>query len=148
MNVPLLRKVQAYILTNPEHFNQSRWCDEAACGTVACIAGWALILRSREPLPRRGLSPIEALRRITRITIPPSIRSISDLPEQISDRIYPRIHGDATRALKLEPHIAQRVFHIDMWPEPFQTLHKAAPSPSTRACVAAARIEYLIQNGA
>jgi hypothetical protein len=57
MNIPLLRKVQRHILTEPQRVYMGDWimtneqavrrglrnC-QPACGTVACIAGWAAIL--------------------------------------------------------------------------------------------------------
>lgn len=66
MNVELLRKIQKHILAEPERFAMSWWCgtgdpgkpllDDSfgesnidaliapECGTVACIAGWAVLL--------------------------------------------------------------------------------------------------------
>lgn len=47
MNVRLLRRVAKHIVEEPRRYNQGSWCDrsnDAPCGTMACIAGWAVIL--------------------------------------------------------------------------------------------------------
>ncbi len=56
MNVELLRRVQAHILEEPRRLNMDHWIrtgqtgpDSPACGTTACIAGWALELDGKDP---------------------------------------------------------------------------------------------------
>lgn len=53
INVPLMRKVLEYLETNPEKHEQGcwAWSDAATvaeatydCGTVACMAGWTVLL--------------------------------------------------------------------------------------------------------
>jgi hypothetical protein len=50
MNVDLLLKIKERIISHPASFNMSRWgckvdpTEEHPCGTIACIAGWAVIL--------------------------------------------------------------------------------------------------------
>lgn len=45
MNAKLLRAVLTQIEDHPKQFDMSVWGEtERSCGTVACLAGWALIL--------------------------------------------------------------------------------------------------------
>jgi hypothetical protein len=51
INVKLLRKVRRHILAEPKRVNMGRFIyRKEDCGTVACIAGWAVTL-SGEELP-------------------------------------------------------------------------------------------------
>lgn len=54
LNVELLRKIQKHILEEPRRLDMTAWLDAAPvdvvpCGTVACIAGWALHLSNTKP---------------------------------------------------------------------------------------------------
>lgn len=73
MNVDLLEEVKHHILEEPKRLNM-RWFGVRvefndvvaldrfpACGTVACIAGWAIIL-SKPGLAKDGASFVEAMR--------------------------------------------------------------------------------------
>lgn len=47
LNLALLEKVRDKIAAVPKAYDQTQWADssdDAPCGTVACIAGWAAIL--------------------------------------------------------------------------------------------------------
>jgi hypothetical protein len=45
MNAALLRAVLTQVEDHPKQFDMSVWGEmERSCGTVACLAGWALIL--------------------------------------------------------------------------------------------------------
>lgn len=62
MNVPLLRKVQAAILEEPKRLDMGSWAyrtdhvdNGPKCGTVACIAGWAIILNKTDKPARFSL---------------------------------------------------------------------------------------------
>lgn len=43
IDVPLLRKELEHITAHPERWNQSTWGKQTECGTVACLAGNAVI---------------------------------------------------------------------------------------------------------
>lgn len=51
-NEQLLRDVASHIEAHPEQYNQGTYGREAACGTTACIAGWACLLSGHEALVR------------------------------------------------------------------------------------------------
>ena len=44
MNANLLLKVRDHILADPEHFAMRSFVERTKCGTVCCIAGWAVAL--------------------------------------------------------------------------------------------------------
>jgi hypothetical protein len=43
-NAELAYKVLDHIDAHPETWKQGQWIGEAECGTVACFAGWAVLL--------------------------------------------------------------------------------------------------------
>ena len=50
INVELLRKVQAHIVAHPEQVDMDVvLIHKKSCGTVGCIAGWAVMLGSSKP---------------------------------------------------------------------------------------------------
>lgn len=44
MKTDLFRRVADMIIANPAHVNMVGWYGESACGTTACIGGWARYL--------------------------------------------------------------------------------------------------------
>lgn len=44
MNMELLKKVRDHIVAHPEEHNQGTWGEKVGCGTVACAAGWTVLL--------------------------------------------------------------------------------------------------------
>ncbi len=50
MNVELMNKVREAILDNPRRVDMGDFCySKEKCGTVGCIAGWAMILSGIKP---------------------------------------------------------------------------------------------------
>ncbi len=45
------------ITTSPEQFNMGYWATKHQCGTVACLAGWAVLLSGRKVEVREGCVP-------------------------------------------------------------------------------------------
>jgi hypothetical protein len=44
MNIPLLKQVRERIVNDPDHFSMEHGIEVSDCGTVCCIAGWAVLL--------------------------------------------------------------------------------------------------------
>lgn len=52
LNVKLLEKIKKHLKEEPKRYHQGKWVEEVsvwdanapACGTVGCIAGWAVLL--------------------------------------------------------------------------------------------------------
>lgn len=47
-NAALAYQVLDHLDAHPQQWNQSRWIGKAECGTVACFAGWACLLRGEQ----------------------------------------------------------------------------------------------------
>jgi hypothetical protein len=47
-NFALLRKTMEHIEAHPQEWDQQTWITKADCGTVACFAGWAVLLAHPE----------------------------------------------------------------------------------------------------
>jgi len=69
MNVKLLRKVAKFILAKPKRFDMANFGYRLPkknggpeCGTVACIAGWAVILS--QGIPQRADVPMPSIGRL------------------------------------------------------------------------------------
>ena len=48
INIPLLRKTLEYAAAHHEEVDLTVWANRTACGTVACVAGWAAILAGHD----------------------------------------------------------------------------------------------------
>lgn len=48
-NAELAYRVLDHIDSHPEQWNQGLYIGKAECGTVACFAGWAVLLSGNEP---------------------------------------------------------------------------------------------------
>lgn len=48
INVPLLRKTLEHITAHPDEWDQDIWAERTPCGTVACLAGTAVLLQGFE----------------------------------------------------------------------------------------------------
>lgn len=60
VNAALAAKIYGFISVNPKQHEQADWhlsSSEDACGTTACVAGWATILGRELPLKTRVVSP-------------------------------------------------------------------------------------------
>jgi hypothetical protein len=49
INTELLIKVYQHIQRNPDKYDQGVWAAMAECGTVACFAGWTVLLNGDQP---------------------------------------------------------------------------------------------------
>lgn len=127
MNVPLLRQVQEQILREPDSFAMDHWVNENACGTVCCIAGWAVGVGLADQ-SRSAIYEALLLTEFDRLEIaigsPPSV---------------------AIALLGIDRTEAARLFYASEWPENFrQAWETHYGSPKARAEVASARIDFFI----
>lgn len=119
MNKTLVRKMIKRIKSVPESYNQHTWFiahgGSAPCGTVACLAGEAIICNAK--------------------TVKEGIR--------IAFENYDDIPNRAERLLGLPPN-EHSVFAMDGsgWPKPHSMNFKEAATPKDRASVA---VEYLTE---
>lgn len=74
MNKDLLLKVADAIEANPEHFDMENWFQDTACGTAACIGGWALHLHKQkkslmltDKYFTKAINPVAEMRRILKL---------------------------------------------------------------------------------
>lgn len=94
--------------------------DIPKCGTAACIAGWALSTAHKK-------DPAEVVRLFVRRKKHPYL--------------------SAQKVLGLNKDQAERLFHSDNWPEPFQQDYRDADESldfKKKAKIAAARIRFFI----
>lgn len=142
MNVELLRKVKKHILEEPLRFNMGDWAcyfsdgdfyedlddDDYAesprglppCKTVACIAGWAILLEN--PDMWKDFTG----------------KGGHDLCQQ--DSPIDNAEGEAMRLLELSDKQSHNLFYESAWPKQFQ-----GDGPLVER--AANRIEHLIKTG-
>lgn len=96
----------------------------APCGTVGCIAGWAILLSHR-----KGRQPISEVR----------------------DRHMQREWAWGTKSIKDEAErllgTGNDLFLVAYWPEPFSTRYGNAASDRGRARATAQRIDHFIKTG-
>lgn len=48
MNIELMTKVRDHVVAHPEQHDQEIWAKKTECGTIACSAGWTLLLGNPE----------------------------------------------------------------------------------------------------
>jgi hypothetical protein len=135
INVKLLRRIQKHILAEPRRYNQNATIIKAepgakvrpdrgedvnivpACGTVACIGGWADILGAA-----RGAK----------------IREFS------FDRARKLLGLDEDQGIRLFDYITDETRPWLTWPDQFTDAYLAAKTPRGRARVAVRRIDHFI----
>lgn len=128
INVKLLRRVQKAIVEHAAHFDMSEWGvgaskadimhdepPESECGTTACIAGFAVILRDGKARPSEAV----ALRAAKLLSL---------------DYDSWDFGCNGTR-----------LFHVQHWPSKFYHRYSKAKRNLTRARIAAERIEHFIK---
>lgn len=132
LNVRLLRKIQRHILEEPKRFLMRAFVETGkpgtaymndewefekfpACGTAACIGGWACILNGKLSA-RNGDFEIPAAR-LLGVT-----RSRNFMVKSQADRL----------------------FHVPYWPEQFKHEFRRAHGATAHARIAAARIDHFI----
>lgn len=132
----ILSRVKALIFEEPKRLDMDQWgfrsSDSApACGTVACIAGWADLVAAPalETGLKRAWSPDGKKR----------LRGEVFLPRNVP--------GKASKLLGLREELTSRMFYVGYWPFQFWTRHASAKTPRQRAKVTCERIDHFIANG-
>lgn len=124
MNTRLLRRVAKHIAEEPRRLNMGFLYRPAThfdndlrppCGTVGCIAGWALII---------GLKATK----------------FDDCFPVVSGKTV-----DVTDARKLLKVDNDNLFFLHYWPVQFKAAYSAAHTPAERANATVARIEWFIK---
>lgn len=149
-NKPLFAKIIKHIRAEPEALDMSRYVRsaqgcEGACGTVGCIAGWAVILAEpvMEPLL---LSAFNVLRCETDYQSDRYLKA-SGLLDSVPDR--------ARLWLEISAHQCHVLFHVSNWPMKFQLSYEKAKSrghdPEARqkklAAITIQRIRHFMKTG-
>lgn len=137
MNVKLLQAIKKHILAEPKRLDMGNWGfkrdkanDGPACGTVGCIAGWAVLLTHPSLIGRKE------------DFTPAKLKKFSNAMGNAEE--------DAPGLLKINIGTADRLFYVDRWPEPFRQDYLDAESGGDRKAMAkatAARIDSLISMG-
>lgn len=145
MNIELLQRVKQHILAEPRRLNMGTWVstvgktvpafagvygrDEAdlpPCGTVACVAGWAVLLSRFNGKPEE----YAAFMRERNTLFPDSLTSSIGQEE-----------------LGLSPSQMETLFYVGRWPERFRVAHGQAEENGdyqAMAQITADRIDYMI----
>lgn len=129
MNVKLLRKVKRHILEEPKRLDMNTFVsrrmswrpeeERPECGTVACVAGWAVLLDR--------------------------IDKGKGLPRRVDNSFYMRVALNAGALLGLSYEESNRLFMFSGWPKELDHAYYAATTPRQRARVTARRIELFIK---
>lgn len=133
INTELLERVKQHILEEPKRFDMHSFVTRVsthapeeirpACGTTACIAGWAILLDRAD----RG----EAV------------------PRRISSAFYYSVEFRAMELLSLTEKQRRSLFYVSSWPQEFRRTFNLARTLSERAEIAARRIDrFIATNGA
>lgn len=143
MNVDMLRAVQKAILAHPSDFWMGRWtCGReqlpvpwaSECGTVACIAGWAVKERYGDEMVR--ILDYGKGHPDTAVTGYIGMHPIGPIAADVLD---------------LTPPQAERLFMDGRWPDNLHTAYAMATrlsAPHIAAYIAAARIDlFIASNG-
>lgn len=135
MNIKLLRRVKRHILAEPKRINMyfpvrvgQMGRGAPPCGTIGCIAGWAVLLAERKGREMPGLTWRRILDR-------------REAPDMDWDDFKPI----AIRRLKLTAEQAHRLFHVINWPRTFTVQYEKARTPKKMASVTAERIDHFIK---
>lgn len=137
MNTKLLRQVRAHILGEPrrlrmEHgIKPQRGKGAPPCGTVGCIAGWAVILANK-----KRSETIKDM--IDRMSIPRSETSRRE-------RSWSAVKDMATELLEIVPASADRLFYTLEWPQDLKDAYAVAGTAAGRARITARRIARFIK---
>lgn len=145
MNIELLQRVKQHILAEPRRLNMGTWVstvgktvpafagvygrDEAdlpPCGTVACVAGWAVLLSRFNGKPEE----YAAFMRERNTLFPDGLTSSIGQEE-----------------LGLSPSQMETLFYVGRWPERFRVAHGQAEENGdyqAMAQITADRIDYMI----
>lgn len=134
MNKPLLRQIIATIEAEPRRLRMEAWFTKHTnqlprCGTVACIAGWALVLHEHKPgVPFKRVRDAIQLRHSTDI----------DFGDFLSV---------GAKALGLTEAQSYRLFYLGAWPTVLFAAYNLAKTPATRASVTVRRIKHFMRTG-
>ncbi len=134
MNKPLLKQIVALIEAEPKRMCMegffSRTLPQREMprgGVVACIAGWAVILKERKP--KESFSQVRC--RLFEETDPMGIFEMED---------------KGASALKITVKQAIRLFYASAWPRRFADAYYNA-EVKERAAVVVRRLKYFIRTG-
>lgn len=124
LNVELLRKIQAHITEEPKRFDLGAWIDpstEAPCGTVACVAGWAI-----------KLSGIDL--------------DSGERPDWDRDELLGHYSAPAAKVLGLANREQSESLFLS-WPPKYADAYWFTQDRAERARIACERIEHFIETG-
>ncbi len=131
MNKPLLKHIIALIEAEPKRIWMGTWFARGVlkeymppCGTVACIAGWALILSERKP--NESFSVVRD--RCRKTVIDPQARGAT--------------------ALGITERQSERLFYHTSWPRRFARPYgKSYENAEQRSRVVVRRIRHFMRTG-
>ncbi len=126
MNASLLKRIRDTITAHPKNFTMGDWIigppspsnndrpvvpgEEKKCGTIACIAGLAVLLAAQRPLESREALPKRVTWTPRSPSIPPCRREFQCAP----------VAAVAAELLQLTNTQALELFFADSWPEPYK----------------------------
>src|SRR4051812_1129199 len=140
--VRLLRRVEKRILDNPRRFTMDIYVSDARdwyehnptnlppCGTVACIAGWAML----EDAPAKALRAMTAAQKLW-------------MDEQAGGWFRSLLTTHGVRPDSGHGYPYRRIVATSAWPDKYRVAYTNAKSAAGQARVAARRIEHFIKAG-
>lgn len=142
--VKLLERVIAHIEEEPKRFDIAQWgykksklVDGPACGTVACIAGWTLLLHARPDERAKSLRARSLKGMWTALGL-----AWDDYGGVLDTDIGVRV----AKLLDITNTEADRLFLLTSWPEPYRSRYiDAKLDPIARGAVAVERIRRFIR---
>lgn len=120
MNVKLLRKIQRHILAEPRRYNQNLWREEVdpaddnhpACGTIACIGGWANVLTGHGAGSSGSWWQAQTALGLTCEQAGRLFDSVSAIPDDMWPRKFARAYTNARRPLTRARIAVRRIDHF------------------------------------
>ena len=132
MNVPLLNQVIDAIKADPKRLDMQYFVHEKnsedpepGCGTVGCIAGWAVLLKNH----RRGEPMGYVCQRLSKALG----QGNSSFPVE------------AQELLGLSAKQATKLFYLDEWPAPFREAYATGNNAKRRVQVTVDRIKHFVK---
>lgn len=142
LNIELFKKVRDRIATIPESYDQEQWYDtspRSPCGTVACLAGEAIICAAKS-VPQ-GIAELKRLyARDPLYAVPERAARLLGLSGDWSAWIDEEDWKQAAETTMFDAD-------AETWPEPYRDEFQRAPSAIERASVAVAYLDRIIETG-
>ena len=145
LNITLLKQIRDRINTVPQSYDQTIWCapsDKAPCGTVACLAGEAIICAA--PSVEDGLRDLKRLEKRPGLSVAKKAAELLGLP---APEFFSGGEGNNSTANLFDSVYIGPNRRAVRWPEPFKSRYRQARTYRGRASAAVAYLDHIIETG-